>query len=196
MNFNYFIRYLLRHKYLLRVVTIHSKKNIILYSLFSLCLLVWNQSCKETPAKSPSHPQVNKSPLSIEESTKQEFLISNTSSRQEFLEWPKFSNLDAAIKNLENSNPTFFQQPIEDISQLFLDIKKSIPKSLKTNGILARVKVSETLARKLHEIYNVEDTDLIESEQTKIDLIESHANLLFQINKTREKEAQRIIKPI
>ena len=61
---------------------------------------------------------------------------------------------------------------------------------------MARVKVTETLSRKLHELYNVENTDLNELDQTKIDLIESHNNLIFQINKTHEKEAQQILKPI
>ena len=178
------------------MVILHSKKNIILYSLLSLCMFLWAQSCKEMPVKSPSQPQVNESPTPMDETTKQKPSILNTSTSQEFTEWNHYPILDTAIKNLETGDPSFFKQPIEDISQLFLDIKKSVPKSLKTNGILARVKVTETLARKLHELYSVEDTDLIESEQTKVDLIESHSNLKFQINKTREKEAQRIIKPI
>ena len=101
--------------------------------------------------------------------------------RKEFSEWNNYPTLDTAIKNLENGDSTFFKTPIEDINQLFLDIKKSIPTSLKTNGILARVKVTETLSRKLHELYNVENTDLNELDQTKIDLIESHNNLIFQI---------------
>ena len=60
---------------------------------------------------------------------------------------------------------------------------------------MARVKVTETLARKLNELYSVEETDFVETEQTISNLIESHKNLIFQINKTREKEAQRIAKP-
>ena len=87
---------------------------------------------------------------------------------KEFSDWPNYPLLDTAITNLENGDPIFFKQPIEDINQLFLDIKKSVPKSLKTNSILARVKVTETLARKLHELYSVEDTDLKEAEQTKV----------------------------
>ncbi len=122
--------------------------------------------------------------------------VSNSSVPKEFSDWPNYPLLDTAITNLENGDPIFFKQPIEDINQLFLDIKKSVPKSLKTNSILARVKVTETLARKLHELYSVEDTDLKEAEQTKSNLIKSHTNLIFQINKTREKEAQRITKPI
>ena len=61
---------------------------------------------------------------------------------------------------------------------------------------MVRVKVTETLTHKLNELYSVEVTDLKELNQTKADLIESHYNLIFQINKIREKEAQRIIKPI
>lgn len=178
------------------MVKLQSKKNTILYSLLSLCILLWYQSCKETPTETPSQPQVNKVPVPSEKVPEQESLIINSNVPQEFSEWPNYPILDSAIKNLENGDPSFFETPIEDLNQLFLDIKKSIPTSLKINGILARVKVTETLSRKLHELYSVENTDLKESDQTKIDLIESHNNLIFQINKTREKEAQHIIKPI
>ena len=78
---------------------------------------------------------------------------------------------------------------------MFLDIKKSTPESLKINGILARVKVTETLTRKLNELYSVENTDLKELDQTKHDIIESHNNLIFQITKMNEKKAQLVIKP-
>ena len=159
-------------------------------------MLLWVQACKETPAKSPTIPQVNKLPVAIEKAPKPKIPIPNSSVPKEFSDWPNYPLLDTAIKNLENGDATFFKQPIEDVNQLFLDIKKSVPKPLNTNSILARVKVTETLARKLHELYSLEDTDLKEAEQTKSNLIESHTNLIFQINKTREKEAQRITKPI
>ena len=153
MNFNYFIRYLLRHKYLLRVVTIHSKKNIILYSITVFCTILWVQSCKKTLAKPPSQPQVNRVLDTQEVVKKQDPTTPNVSQQQEFSEWPNYPILDIAIKNLENGNPTFFKQPIEDINRLFIDIKKSVPNSLKINSILVRVKVTETLVHKLNELW-------------------------------------------
>ena len=178
------------------MLSFQSKRYTIFYSLLILNLLFWVQSCKETPSTTPSQPQINVAPITSEEVPEQEPPISNSSVRKEFSEWNSYHTLDTAIKNLENGDSIFFKTPIQEINQLFLDIKNSIPSSLKTNGILARVKVTETLTRKLHELYNVENTDLKESNQTKIDLIESHNNLIFQINKTREKEAQQILKPI
>ncbi len=178
------------------MVVLKIKKNIFFYSILSLCALLWVQSCKETPAKPLSQPQVNRVLDTLEEVPEQETPISNNTVSKEFSDWPNYHLLDTSIKNLENGDPTFFKQPIEDFNQVFLDIKKNVPKVLNTNSILARVKVTETLARKLHELYSVEDTDLKEAEQTESNLIESHTNLIFQINKTREKEAQRITKPI
>ena len=179
------------------MLSLQSKKNTILYPLLSLCMLIWVQSCKETPTETPNQPQSNeKAPIAAVDTLKQNSPASNSIISSEFSEWRNYPILDEAIKNLKNGDSSFFKTPIEDINQLFLDIKKSIPKALKTNGILARVKVSETLTLKLHELYNVENTDLKESDQTKIDLIESHKNLIYQINKMREKEAQSITKPI
>ena len=172
------------------------KNKRALYSILSIAVLLWVQACKETTAKSSTIPQVNKVPISVEKAPEQKIPVSNSSIPKEFSDWPNYPLLDTAIKNLENGDSTFFKQPIEDLNQLFLDIKKSVPKPLNTNSILARVKVTETLVRKLHELYNVDDTDLKEADQTKTNLIESHTNLIFQINKTREKEAQRITKPI
>jgi len=177
-------------------VILQFKKKRVLYSILSLCTLLWVQGCKETPAKPLALPQVNRVPIPTEKIPEPEIPVSNSSVPEEFSDWPNYPLLDTAITNLENGDPIFFKQPIEDINQLFLDIKKSVPNSLKTNSILARVKVTETLARKLHELYSLEDTDLKEAEQTKSNLIKSHTNLIFQINKTREKEAQRITKPI
>lgn len=177
------------------MVSLQSKKITILYYLLSLCMFFCTQACKENSSESPNQPQVNKAPITQKETPDQESTISNSSVRQEFSEWNNYPTLDAAIIKLENGDSTFFKTPIEDITQLFLDIKKSIPTPLKANSILARVKVTETLTLKLHELYSFENTDINELNQTKVDLIESHKNLIFQINKMREKEAQRIIKP-
>ena len=171
------------------------KKNTILYYLICLCLILWIQTCKENSSEFPTKRQVNEAQINEKETPEQESTMSNSSVRQEFSEWNNYSTLDTAIKNLENGNSSFFKTPIEDIYQLFLDIRKSIPSPLNTNSILARVKVTETLTLKLHELYSVENTDINELDQTKVDLIESHNNLIFQINKMREKQAQRIIKP-
>lgn len=173
-----------------------SKKNKILYYLLCLCLILWIHACKENSSESPTKPKGNEAAIIEQETPEQESVISNNSQRQEFSEWNNYHSIDTAIKNLENGDSTFFQMPIEDINQMFLDIKKSIPTLLNTNSILARVKVTETLTYKLHELYSVENTDLNELDQTKIALIESHNNLIFQINKMREKDAQQIIKPI
>jgi hypothetical protein len=166
------------------------KKNIILYSITVFCTILWVQSCKKTLAKPPSQPQVNRLLDTQEVVKKQDPTTPNVSQQQEFSEWPNYPILDIAIKNLENGDP------IDGINRLFLDINKSVPNSLKTNSILVRVKVTETLTHKLNELFSVEITDLKELNQTKADLIESHSNLIFQIIKIREKEAHRILKPI
>jgi hypothetical protein len=178
------------------VTSLQSKKNTILYYLLCLCQLLCIQACKENSSESLTQPQVNENPVAKDKTPEQVISILNSSVRQEFSEWNNYLTIDTAITNLENGDSTFFKMPMEDINQVFLDIKKSIPTPLNTNSILARVKVTETLTFKLHELYSVENTDLNELDQTKIGLIESHNNLIFQINKMREKDAQQIIKPI
>ena len=177
------------------MASLQLKINTILYSLVSLCLILLTLGCKETLSKSDSPQQINNLPVYNDSTPDHNSQSLNNTLQNEFSEWPNYLTLNTAIKNLENGNHTFFESPIEDLNQLFLDIKKSTPESLKINGILARVKVTETLTRKLNELYSVENTDLKELDQTKHDLIESHNNLIFQITKMNEKKAQLVIKP-
>jgi hypothetical protein len=159
-------------------------------------MLLSTQACKDNSSNPSSQPQIKKVPIPNEKVSKQKLPISNSPLNQEFSDWSSYAELDTAIRNLKNGDPAFFKSPNEDLKQLFLDLKKSVPNTLKTNGILARIKVTETLSYKLNDLYNIENTDSKETDQTKIDLIESHDNLIFQINKTLEKEAQYIQKPI
>ena len=85
------------------------KKNRVLYSILSLCALLWVQGCKETPAKSPALPQVNRVLDTLEEAPEQDTPVSNTSVPKEFSDWPNYPLLDTAITNLENGDPIFFQ---------------------------------------------------------------------------------------
>ena len=54
------------------MLSLQSKKYTIFYSLLSLNLLLWVQSCKETPSNPPSQPQMNVAPSPSEEVQEQE----------------------------------------------------------------------------------------------------------------------------
>jgi hypothetical protein len=70
------------------------------------------------------------------------------------------------------------------------------PRITKMIPILTRFSVIETLTHKLRESYMLDHLDSKEFTQTKTELIQAQTNLIFQINRTLEKKAQQITKPI
>jgi hypothetical protein len=136
-----------------------------------------------------------KSSMSLEEVLENNATFSNYSIPPEFSDWPKYHNLYIDIKNLENNAFNLLDKPIEDLDQLFLELKKTIPNLLNETSILSRLKVIETLTYKLRESYSFGLTDSKEFTLTKTELLQAQTNLIFQINKTFEKKKQQITKP-
>jgi hypothetical protein len=171
------------------------KKNISFYSILSISVLLGFQSCNQTPQKGDKPQAPVKSSMPLEEVTENNAAFSNYSIPPEFSDWPKYHNLYIYIKNLENNAFSLLNKQIEDLNQLFLEIKKTIPNLLNETSILSRLKVIETLTYKLKESYSLGLMNSKEFTLTKVELLQAQKNLIFQINKTFEKKKQLITKP-
>ena len=178
------------------MITFQIKKYISLYSIVSISVLLGLQSCNKTPNSSDKSQSLVQTPISSGEPEKNKVAILNYSIPPEFSDWPKYHNLYTDIKNLENNALNLFSIPAEDLNQLFLDIKTTIPDILNETSILTRLNVIETLTHKLRESYSLDLLDSKEFAQTKSELLQAQLNLIYQINKTFEKKAQLITKPI
>ena len=178
------------------MVTFQIKKKISFYLIICTCVLFWFQSCNEAPAKSPIPQPLTQTLISLEETIEKKAAISNYAIPPEISEWVTYHPLYIDIKNLETDALDLFNIPTEDLDPLFLDIKKSIPNVLNETSILTRLSVIETLTHKLRESYTLGLLDSKEFTQTKAELIQAQTNLIYQINKTLEKKAQQITKPI
>jgi len=165
-------------------------RNIYFYSVLSFSVLLY-QSCKETPSKPFSSQTVTEPAISVQKTPEQQ----NHAIPSELAKWSTYHSLYKNIKNLETDILDLLNTPTEDLNQLFVDLKKSIPNALNETSILTRLTVLETLTHKLRESYSLELLDTKEFNETKIELIQAQTNLIFQINKTLEKKAQQITKP-
>ncbi|NND52171.1 MAG: hypothetical protein HKN54_07185 [Flavobacteriaceae bacterium] len=90
---------------------------------------------------------------------------------------------------------SFFKDDKTILQSYITDLKNEIPEKLNENSIVVRLVALETSIYKLEGIAIVPDAKKEELLQSIKDVLVSHVNLIFQINKKLEKDAQNIVKP-
>ena len=150
-----------------------------------------------TNCKNPSNKSKSKSSKIV--STKDIFksFTSDTNFIVEDLDeslsnWNGFNELKEFIEGISKGNYLTLDESDETTKDLFSLLVTKIPSTVDNPSIIARIKVTETLAYKLKS--NLKNKSA-EFEKTKNNLLNSYSNVLFQIKKTLEKESQKIINP-
>jgi hypothetical protein len=170
--------------------------NLIIYTAFSLCSFILTQSCKEKIKNISNSTSELKLQPSIENSEPKKVFNLNISTKPSLSGWTALSDLKTIMAEISDGNYTILEGPEKNLISLFSSLEKEIPETLNINDILVRFKVLETLARKLRFDFNTDQKIKYEFERTKLELFRAYSNLFFQINKTLEKNAQQIFKPI
>ena len=106
--------------------------------------------------------------------------------------WNGFNELKEFIVSISKGNYLTLDESDETTKDLFSLLVTKIPSTIDNPSIIARIKVTETLAYKLKSIQRNKSTEF---EKTKNNLLSSYSNILIQIKKTLEKESQNIIDP-
>ena len=106
--------------------------------------------------------------------------------------WNGFNELKEFIVSISKGNYITLYESDETTKDLFSLLVTKIPSTIDNPSIVARIKVTETLAYKLKSNFKNKSTEF---EKTKNNLLNSYSNVLFQIKKTLEKESQKIINP-
>ena len=106
--------------------------------------------------------------------------------------WNGFSELKEFIVSISKGDYQTLDESEETTKDLFSLLVTKIPNTINNPSIVARIKVIETLAYKLKSSFKNKSTEF---EKTKINLLNSYSNVLFQIKKTLEKESQKIKNP-
>lgn len=106
--------------------------------------------------------------------------------------WNGFNELKEFIVSISKGNYLTLDESDETTKDLFSLLVTKIPSTIDNPSIVARIKVTETLAYKLKSNFKNKSTEF---EKTKNNLLNSYSNVLFQIKKTLEKESQKIINP-
>lgn len=111
--------------------------------------------------------------------------------------WKPFNQLQTIIDNTKKGDISYFKTDgKKNLKTLISDLRKSIPDTLNTSSIIARIRVMETKLFKAESLANLSTTkkqDLLESLK---EVLVSYSNLNFQLNKKMENDSQNIERPL
>ncbi|WP_100610293.1 hypothetical protein [Confluentibacter lentus] len=166
------------------------------------CVLLMCLSCKKTSQTSLENgdDKTKKSQVITEKDiSKLNYLDFAIDDRVEPIieSWQEFNQLEAIIENTKRGDLSYFKTDAKkNLRTLLSDIKETIPDTINTPAILARIKVVETKLYKTESLSNLSTTKKDELLETLKELLVSFSNLSFQLNKKMENDSQNIQKPI
>ncbi len=111
--------------------------------------------------------------------------------------WQEFNQLETIIENTKKGDLSYFKSDAKkNLKTLLSDIRQTIPDTINTPAILARITVLETKLYKTESLSNLSTTKKQELLNTLKELLVSFSNLSFQLNKKIENDSHIIEKPI
>ncbi len=167
--------------------------------LFLLSVLIF-MSCKSEPKvdETATENQEKAYVITAEDIEKLNYIdyILSSDSQQAVLDWQKFQDLQGHIELLKNGDLSFFKVEKEIMAEFISELKAEQPPTVTTPAIRSRMTVLETTLLRLQDLANLDNIkkkDLLESIK---ELLVANVNLILQINKKFEKEAQQIQLPV
>jgi hypothetical protein len=156
----------------------------LLFTIFTNCNNPGNKS------KSESSKIVSKKDIFKSFTSDTNFIVEDLD--ESLSSWNGFSELKEFIVSISKGDYQSLDESNETTKDLFSLLVTKIPSTIDNPSIVARIKVTETLAYKLKSNFKNKSTEF---EKTKNNLLNSYSNVLFQIKKTLEKESQKIVNP-
>ena len=166
-------------------------KNIIQSLTFCLLFTIFtNCNNPDNNSKSESSKIVSKKDIFKSFTSDTNFIVEDLD--ESLSNWNGFNELKEFIVSISKSDYQTLDESDETTKDLFSLLVTKIPSTIDNPSIVARIKVTETLAYKLKSNFKNKSTEF---EKTKNNLLNSYSNVLFQIKKTLEKESQKIVNP-
>lgn len=156
----------------------------LLFTIFTNCNNPGNKS------KSESSKIVSKKDIFKSFTSDTNFIVEDLD--ESLSNWNGFNELKEFIVSISKGDYQTLDESDETTKDLFSLLVTKIPSTIDNPSIVARIKVTETLAYKLKSNFKNKSTEF---EKTKNNLLNSYSNVLFQIKKTLEKESQKIVNP-
>ena len=106
--------------------------------------------------------------------------------------WSSLPELKSIINALKSKNYSAFMETDNYLKEFVTELKKTLPKKLNLPPITSRIVVLETNFLELESILSKNQLETKKRSLITEKSIESYYNLIHQINKTIEKELQKI----
>ena len=106
--------------------------------------------------------------------------------------WSSLAELQSIINGLKSENYTAFMETDNYLKEFIIELKKTLPKKLILPPITSRIVVLETNFLELESVLSKTQLETKRKVTVTNKSIESYYNLIYQINKTIEKELQKI----
>ena len=165
--------------------------------LLSLCLFLSCPTESESDQQDENREQDSSKKVSakdIEAIRYTEYALSDAAA-DVTRDWLKFHELANQIELLKSGDLSFFKDDITLLDGFLNDMTNEIPEQLNEASILVRLLALKTSIYKLEGSANLE-RESKEALLTSIgEVLIAHTNVIFQINKKLEKDAQNITKP-
>lgn len=107
----------------------------------------------------------------------------------------EFVQLQELIRNIKQGDLSFFETSKENQKDLFKNLRQTLPSTLNTESVLARILVLETKFHQLESLSNLSTTTKAELLKTVKEFLVAYSNLNLQMNKKMEFDSQTIEKP-
>ncbi len=172
------------------------RRFIIISFCLSLLLLSCNNASKESKPEQTFVEPVSKS-LSEKDISKLKYIDYGLDTKTENVieNWLKYKELETLVQNVKKGDLSYFNDNKEIIKTFLTEFEKTIPDTINTAPVLARIVAFKTKLYKLESLSNLGTTTKQELGMTIKEFLESFSNLNLQMNKKLESDSHQIERP-
>ncbi|WP_188649683.1 hypothetical protein [Yeosuana aromativorans] len=172
------------------------KTSLIIGICLSMSLLSCHNASKKNNTEQTFQEPVSKS-LSEKDISKLKYVEYTLDVKTEnaIKDWLKYKDLEDVVENVKKGDLSYFNDNKKGIQTFLVELSKTIPDTVNTPSVTARITAFETKLYKLESLANLQTTTKQELGETIREFLEAFSNLNFQMNKKLEKDSQQIERP-
>ncbi|GAA3559086.1 hypothetical protein [Snuella lapsa] len=163
-----------------------------------LCLFFIILSCKKNidQNRDPTEIEIVNEEITENDISKLDYIEFTLDSKTQtaIKNWAEYYQLQDHVTNIKKGDLSFFNDN-ETIEEFLKKLRETIPATVNTPAILARITAFETKLYKLESLSNLSTTKKPELIKTIKEFLEAFSNLNLQMNKKLEIDSHNIQKP-
>jgi cysteinyl-tRNA synthetase len=161
-----------------------------------MLFLACNNTSKKTETEQTFVEPVSKS-LTEKDISKLKYVeyVLDIKTENAIKDWLKYKDLEDLVQNVKKGDLSYFNDNKKAIKTFLEEFMKTVPDTVNTPSVTARITALETKLYKLESLSNLETTTKQELGETIKEFLQAYSNLNFQMNKKLEKDSNQVEKP-